>query len=222
RVVGLELGADDYVTKPFSLRELVARVRALLRRREPSTQRTTLHRGELVIDPAAHAVMIAGRNVTLSALEFRLLHHLAAHPALVLLLAATAGAAATGYHLFRAIKIGGDGGWDYLTVDTAARRLYVSHDTHVSVVGPDAGKVVGDIPDTPGVHGIAIAPELNRGFVSNGRGNNVTMFDMKTLKTISQTATGMNPDGIRYEPKSGRVYTFNGASMHTNAIEANT
>jgi phosphate regulon transcriptional regulator PhoB len=83
RVVGLELGADDYVTKPFSMRELVARVRALLRRREPSPQRAALQRGQLVIDPAAHAVTISGRNVALSALEFRLLHHLASHPGMV-------------------------------------------------------------------------------------------------------------------------------------------
>jgi DNA-binding beta-propeller fold protein YncE len=90
------------------------------------------------------------------------------------------------------------------------------------VVDPDSGKVVGDIPDTPGVHGIALAPELNRGFVSNGRGNNVTIFDMKTLKMIGQPATGMNPDGIRYEPKSGRVFTFNGASKNSTAIDAKT
>src|SRR5437867_13260567 len=83
RVVGLELGADDYVTKPFSMRELLARVRALLRRREPSPHRTTLQRGELLIDPAAHAVTIAGRDVSLSGLEFRLLHHLASHPGMV-------------------------------------------------------------------------------------------------------------------------------------------
>src|SRR2546422_4408996 len=142
-----------------------------------------------------------------------------------LLLAAAAFAAfaaATGYHVVKEIKIGGEGGWDYLTMDSAARRLYVSHSTHVVVVDPDAGKIVGDIPDTPGVHGIALAPELNRGFISNGRGNNVTIFDMKTLKMISQTATGMNPDGIRYEPKSGRVYTFNGNSMDTTAIDAKT
>jgi two-component system phosphate regulon response regulator PhoB len=83
RVVGLELGADDYVTKPFSMRELIARVRALLRRREPSSQRTTLQRGDLLIDPAAHSVRIAGRSVVLSALEFRLLHYLASHPGMV-------------------------------------------------------------------------------------------------------------------------------------------
>src|ERR1700757_1293253 len=103
-----------------------------------------------------------------------------------LLAVSALGAAATGYHILGEIKIGGDGGWDYLTVDSAARRLYVSHATHVVVVDLDAAKVVGDIPDTPGVHGIAIAPELNRGFISNGRGNNVTIFDLKTLKEIGK------------------------------------
>jgi two-component system phosphate regulon response regulator PhoB len=83
RVVGLEIGADDYVTKPFSMRELVARVRALLRRHDTSPQRNSVQRGDLVIDPSAHAVSIAGKQVELSALEFRLLHHLASHPGLV-------------------------------------------------------------------------------------------------------------------------------------------
>ena len=136
--------------------------------------------------------------------------------------ASLAIAAATGYHVVGEIKIGGEGGWDYLTTDSAARRLYVSHATHVVVVDLDAAKVVGDIPDTPGVHGIAIAPELNRGFISNGRGNNVTIFDLKTLKTISQPATGENPDSIRYEPKTGRIFTFNGRSNNATAIDAKT
>jgi two-component system alkaline phosphatase synthesis response regulator PhoP len=83
RVVGLELGADDYVTKPFSMRELIARVRALLRRHEPAPQRNNLQRGDLYIDPSAHTVSVSGRNVELSALEFRLLHYLAAHPGMV-------------------------------------------------------------------------------------------------------------------------------------------
>src|SRR5262245_57976515 len=119
-------------------------------------------------------------------------------------------AASTGYHVVGEVKIGGEGSWDYLTMDSAARRLYVSHATHAVVVDPDAGKVVGDIPDPPAGHGIAIAPELNRGFVSNGRSNNVTIFDLKTLKTVGQVATGENPDSIRYDPASGRVFTFNG------------
>src|SRR5262245_51586179 len=86
---------------------------------------------------------------------------------------AAAVAAASGYHILRQIAIGGEGGWDYLSVDSPARRLYVSHGTHVVVVDLDANKIVGDIPDTPGVHGIAIAAELNKGFISNGRGNTV-------------------------------------------------
>jgi DNA-binding beta-propeller fold protein YncE len=136
--------------------------------------------------------------------------------------AVTALAAATGYHVTGEIPIGGEGGWDYLTVDSNARRLYVSHATHVVVVDIDSNKVVGDIPDTPGVHGIAIAPELNRGFVSNGRGNNVTIFDLKTLKTLGTPATGENPDSIRYEPTSGRVFTLNGRSKNSTVIDAKT
>ncbi|MEP7304592.1 MAG: YncE family protein [Acidobacteriota bacterium] len=131
-------------------------------------------------------------------------------------------AATTGYHITGDVKLGGEGGWDYATVDGVARRLYVSHATHVAVVDLDTSRVVGDIPDTPGVHGIAIAPELNRGFVSNGRSNNVTIFDLKTLKSISQAPTGENPDGIRYEPVSGRVFTFNGRSKNATAIDAKT
>src|SRR5215831_4100164 len=138
------------------------------------------------------------------------------------LFAIAAAGAPTGWKILKEIKIGGEGGWDYLTMDSAARRLYVSHNTHVVVVDPDAGKVVGDIPDTPGVHGIALVPELNKGFVSNGRGNNVTIFDMKTLKMISQVATGMNPDDITYEPKSGRVFAFNGRSNSATVIDAKT
>src|SRR5262244_1629569 len=133
---------------------------------------------------------------------------------------AAAFAAATGYHVVAEIPIGGEGGWDYLTVDSAARRLYVSHGTHVAVVDLDTNKVVGDIPDTPGVHGIAIAPELGKGFVSNGRGNTVTIFDLKTLKAIGSAATGENPDSIRYDATSGRVFAFNGRSKSATAIDA--
>src|SRR6266516_1634559 len=135
---------------------------------------------------------------------------------------ATVFAAATGYHVIGDIQIGGEGGWDYLTADATARRLYVSHATHVVVVDLDSGKVVGDIPDTPGVHGIAIAPELNRGFVSNGRGNNVTIFDLKTLKPTGMAATGDNPDSIRFDAVSGRVFAFNGRSKNATVIDAKT
>src|SRR5882672_7710494 len=121
----------------------------------------------------------------------------------VLLVTVSAIAAGTGYHILKEIKVGGEGGWDYLTMDSAARRLYVSHTNKVNVIDPDAGKVVGNIPDTQGVHGIAIAPGLNRGFTSNGRANTVTIFDLKTLKAIGTVKTGENPDSIRFEPVSG-------------------
>src|SRR5258707_15588105 len=142
--------------------------------------------------------------------------------ALVLVSVPLLKAAATGYHILNEIKLGGEGGWDYLTVDSAARRLYVSHATHVVVVDLDKNTVVGDIPDTPGVHGIAIAPELNKGFISNGRGNNVTIFDLKTLKATGTAATGENPDSIRYDAKSGRGFAFNGRSRSGTAIDAKT
>jgi YVTN family beta-propeller protein len=135
---------------------------------------------------------------------------------------ATLLGAGSGYHVLSEVKIGGEGGWDYLTADSAARRLYVSHGTHVVVVDIDAGKVVGDIPDTPGVHGIALAPELNRGFVSNGRSNNVTVFDLKSLQAISKVPAGENPDSIRYDAVSGRVFAFNGRSKNATVIDAKT
>ena len=131
-------------------------------------------------------------------------------------------AAPTGYHITGEIQIGGEGGWDYLAADSAARRLYVSHATHVVVVDLDSNKVVGDIPDTPGVHGIAIASDLGKGFVSNGRGNNVTIFDLKTLKTLGTVAAGENPDSIRYDAVSKRVFAFNGRSKNSTAIDAKT
>jgi len=129
-------------------------------------------------------------------------------------------AAGTGYHILNEIQIGGEGGWDYLTVDSAASRLYVSHATHVVVVDLASGKVVGDIPDTPGVHGIALAPELGKGFISNGRGNNITIFDMKTLKATGTVAAEMNPDDICYDRGSQRVFAFNGRSRSATVVDA--
>jgi DNA-binding beta-propeller fold protein YncE len=100
------------------------------------------------------------------------------------------------------------------------QRLYVSHATHVVVVDLATGKVVGDIPDTPGVHGIALATELNRGFISNGRGNNITIFDMKTLKATGTVAAQMNPDDICYDRGSQRVFAFNGRSRSATVVDA--
>jgi YVTN family beta-propeller protein len=133
-----------------------------------------------------------------------------------------AAAAAGSYHVKTKFKVGGEGGWDYLIADSAARRLYVSHGSQVEVLDLDSGAVVGNIPDTPGVHGIALAPEFNRGFVSDGRANKVTIFDLKTLKTMGEAATGKNPDAIIYDPASKRVFTFNGGSADATAIDAAT
>jgi YVTN family beta-propeller protein len=139
-----------------------------------------------------------------------------------LMVAALLVAAGTGYHILGEIPIGGDGGWDYLSADSAARRLYVSHATHVVVVDLDSNKVVGDIPDTPGVHGIAVAADLGKGFISNGRGNNVSVFDLKTLKVSEKVATGENPDDITYDKGSARVFAFNGRSKSATVIDAKT
>ncbi len=129
-------------------------------------------------------------------------------------------AADPGYHVIKKLQLGGDGGWDYLTVDSAARRLYISRSTHVMVVDIDTDKVIGDIAGTPGVHGIAIAPELDRGFTSNGKANTATIFDLKTLKVLGQVKTGENPDAILYDPASKRVLTFNGRSKDATVFEA--
>jgi len=139
----------------------------------------------------------------------------------LLIAAATAVAAAgPGYKVVNTYKIGGDGGWDYLTADAAARRLYISRATHVIVLDLDSGKTVGDIADTPGVHGIALAPELGRGFTSNGREGTVSVFDLKTLATSSKIKAGQNPDAILYDPATKRVFTFNGRSQDATAIDA--
>ncbi len=140
---------------------------------------------------------------------------------LPLLVAAVALAAAgPGYKVVNTYKVGGDGGWDYLTADAAARRLYISRATHVIVLDLDSGKTVGDIADTPGVHGIALAPELGRGFVSNGREGTVSIFDLKTLATSGKVKVGDNPDAILYDPATRRVFTFNGRSQDSTAIDA--
>src|SRR3977135_2604930 len=114
------------------------------------------------------------------------------------------------YHAGKEIPVGGEGGWDYLTIDSAAHRLYVSHATHAVVIDTQANKVVGDIPDTPGIHGVAIAADLGKGFTSNGRENKASIFDLKTLKLVQKVDTGENPDAIVYDPARHEVYTMNG------------
>jgi YVTN family beta-propeller protein len=141
---------------------------------------------------------------------------------LTVVLLAAAAFAATGYKVLNKIKIGGAGGWDYCSMDSAARRLYASHGASVAVVDVDAGTVVGTISDLHGVHGIAIAADLGKGFISNGQSNSVTIFDLKTLAKTGEPATGQNPDAICYEPKTHRVFTFNGRSNDSSVIDART
>ena len=128
---------------------------------------------------------------------------------------------ASGYHVLRRMPVGGDGNWDYLRVDPDAHRIYISRGTHMMVVDEVSGKVIGDIPDTKGVHGIALATDLGRGFTSNGQSNSVTIVDLKTLKPVSEIQIqGGNPDSIIYDPMTKRVFTFNGKTNDSTAIDA--
>jgi YVTN family beta-propeller protein len=128
----------------------------------------------------------------------------------------------SGYHVINRFKLGGEGGWDYLTFDAKGGRLFISRSTHVMVVDAEKGTVLGDIPDTQGVHGIALVEELGKGYTSNGRTSTVTVFDLKTLKVLKQIPVGKNPDAIIYEPASKRIFTMNGASNDTTAIDTKT
>jgi YVTN family beta-propeller protein len=137
---------------------------------------------------------------------------------------AVRGAAASEpqYHLIKSISLPGDGGWDYMTLDSRARLLYIARGTHVSVVNVDTGEAVGDIPDTNGVHGVAIDPKTGHGFTSNGRSNTVTVFDTKTFKKISEIPVGEGPDAIVFDPVTERVFTFNGRGQSATAIDGKT
>ena len=128
----------------------------------------------------------------------------------------------TSYKLETRYPVPGNGGFDYVTIDSAARRLYLSHGTQVDVVDADNGKLLGTIADTPGVHGIALAPEFKHGFTSNGRENKVSMFDPTTLQLINKIDVGKGPDGIYYDPATRRVFTNNHGSHDITAIDART
>src|SRR6266568_3034419 len=141
---------------------------------------------------------------------------------LLILVAAVAFAAPPSYKVINKIKVGGGVRWDYAYLDSANHRLYVSHGTQTEVIDTATDKLVGTIPDTKGVHGIAVANDLGRGFTSDGGDNDVTVFDLKTLKVLSKVKTGQNPDAIIYEPVSRRVFTFNGRSKDSTAIDAKT
>ena len=139
-----------------------------------------------------------------------------------LTLIAIAFAAAPTYKITNKIKIGGANRWDYAYVDSANHRLYVSHTNQTEVIDTTTDKVIGTIPGTTGVHGVAIANDLGKGFTSDGGDNDVTVFDLKTLKVLGKVKTGQNPDAIIYEPVSKRIYTFNGRGADATAIDAKT
>src|SRR5437867_779806 len=126
------------------------------------------------------------------------------------------------YRVVGRYPIPGDGGFDYVTLDSSARRLYVSHATQVDVLDADTGKVVGTIPDTPGIHGVALAPAFKHGFTSNGRENKVSMFDPSTLQLIKKIDVGKGPDGIYFDPRTKRIFTNNHGSHDISALDAAT
>ena len=136
--------------------------------------------------------------------------------------AAHSGRADSPYHFIKEISVGGEGAWDYLTIDSAAHRLYLSHGNVAVVLDTETDKVIGQIEGTLGIHGVAIAPKLGRGFTSNGRENKVSVFDLETLKTLFKVETGANPDWIMFEPTQGEIYTFNGRGKSATVIAAET
>jgi len=139
---------------------------------------------------------------------------------IVVLLAAAVAASAPGYHVVNTWKLGGEGGWDYLKIDSEARRMYISRGTKVVVIDADSGKPVGEIADTQGVHGIALAREFGKGFTSNGRENTVSVFDIESLKTLTKVKVGNRPDAILYDPATKRIFTFNAGSQDATAVDA--
>jgi len=130
--------------------------------------------------------------------------------------------AAENYHIVGRYPVPGDGGYDYITLDTGARRLYVSHGDEVNILNADTGEITGKISDTKGVHGIAVATSEAHGFTSNGKSDNATVFDLKTLKVLGHVKTGKKPDFILSEPATARIFVFNGDSNDAVAIDAAT
>jgi DNA-binding beta-propeller fold protein YncE len=138
----------------------------------------------------------------------------------LLIAAAAVIAGPSGYKEARTFTIGGNGFWDYVTVDSTGRRIFVSHATEVDVVSLDTGKVIGKIPGTPGVHGIALAPEAGKGFITAGQTNEVVVFDLKTLKTVGRLTAGKGPDATIYDESTGSVLVFNGGGDSATVIDA--
>ncbi len=138
----------------------------------------------------------------------------------VVVLVATAAVAIGKYELVKKVAVPGSGGWDYVTVDDAGRRVFISHSTQVEVLDADAYTIVGTVPNTPGVHGVAVATEFNRGYASAGKSDTVVAFDLKTLKPLGEIKVGKKPDAIIYEPLTKRIYVMNGDSDNITVLNA--
>ncbi|PYU67844.1 MAG: hypothetical protein DMG49_17665 [Acidobacteria bacterium] len=132
----------------------------------------------------------------------------------------TLAARPSGYHIIKKVTVPGTGGWDYVTVDEAGRRVYITHATQVEVLDADTFELVGTIPNTPGAHGVAIVPEFGRGFATAGKSDYVIIFGLKTLKTLSEVKVGKKPDAIIYDPATKHVFAMNGDSDSTTVINA--
>lgn len=126
----------------------------------------------------------------------------------------------SGYHIIKKVAVPGTGGWDYVTVDEVGRRVYIAHATQVDVLNADSFELVGTIPNTPGVHGVAVAPEFGRGFITAGKSDSVIIFDLKTLKKLDEVKVGKKPDAIIYDPATKHVFAMNGDSDSTTVINA--
>jgi YVTN family beta-propeller protein len=139
---------------------------------------------------------------------------------LATMVAMAATASGADYKVVKTWKLGGDGGWDYLTADSAGHRLFIARATRVMVIDTESGKQVGEIPETTGVHGVALVPEIGRGFTSNGREDTVSVFDLKSLAVEKKIKVGSGPDAILYDPFSKRVFTFNGKGHDATVVDA--
>src|SRR5579883_3358969 len=136
--------------------------------------------------------------------------------------AAATAPATSGYHLLKTVSLPGNTFWDYLKVDPASHELFIAHGNHVDVVNVDTGKIAGNIGGMKAVHGVVIAPEFNRGFVTDGEAAKVWIFDLKTLKVIGSARADKDADGVVYDPASKRVFTMNGDSKTSTVIDAKT
>src|SRR5271167_4151657 len=137
-------------------------------------------------------------------------------------IAVISAAAQKSYKLAERVKLGGEGGWDYLTYDPDGKRVFITRGTHVMVVDAASLKPTGDIPDLSGVHGVALAPELGRGFITSGGDNMLVIFDLKTLKVLDKVKVGERPDAVLYDPSAKRVYTFNAKTQDSTVVDATT